>query len=88
MTITLQLKVTPNGSKNEFLGWEGETLRVRIKGIPEKGRVNEELIAFLSQTFRIAKSQIEIKTGHTSRLKRVKLEGVTQEQINAIVASK
>jgi uncharacterized protein YggU (UPF0235/DUF167 family) len=53
-------------------------LRVRIRGIPEKGKVNEELIAFLAKTLGIAKSRIEILSGHTSRLKRLKIEGISE----------
>lgn len=76
--MILNVKVTPNASKNEIMGWEGDLLRLKIRGVPEKGRVNEELIAFLSKHLRIAKSQIEIISGHTSRLKRVKIEGITE----------
>jgi uncharacterized protein len=53
-------------------------LRVRIRGIPEKGKVNEELIAFFAKTLKIAKSRIEILSGHTARLKRVKIEGISE----------
>ena len=76
--MILHVKVTPNASKNEIVGWEGELLRMRIRGVPEKGRVNEELIAFLAKYLKIAKSQIEIVSGHTSRLKRVKIEGLSE----------
>jgi hypothetical protein len=79
MAIILQIKVTPNASKNQILGWEGNLLRLRIKGVPEKGRVNEELIEYLAETLDIAKSQIEILSGHTSRLKRLKIEGNSKE---------
>lgn len=78
MTIILQIKVTPNAAKNQITGWEGEVLRLRIKGVPEKGRVNEELIEFLAETLDIAKSNIQILSGHTSRIKRVKIEGITE----------
>ena len=78
LAITIKVKVTPNASKNQIIGWEGEVLRVRIKGVPEKGRVNAELIEFLSEEFDIPKSKIEILSGHASRLKRLKIEGVIQ----------
>lgn len=61
------------------MGWEGDLLRLKIKGIPEKGRVNEELIAFLAKEFKIAKSQISMISGNTSRLKRLKIEGSPEE---------
>lgn len=78
MPLVIQIKVTPNASKNEMIAWEGEVLRIRIRGVPEKGRVNEELIAFLAKTLDIAKSHIQILSGHTSRLKRIKIEGISE----------
>jgi len=75
MATLLLIKVTPNAKENRIVGYEEGVLRVRIRGVPEKGRVNEELIAFLAEVFDIAKSQIEIISGHTARLKRVKIQG-------------
>ncbi len=72
--MILQIKVTPNAKENQIIGQEEGILRVRIKGVPEKGRVNEELISFLSETFKVPKSQIQILSGHTSRLKRVRID--------------
>ncbi len=69
------VKVTPNASQNQIVGWEGDMLKVRIRGVPEKGRVNEELIEFLAEEFGVPKSAIEIASGHTSRLKRLKIAG-------------
>ncbi|MBU6382828.1 MAG: DUF167 domain-containing protein [Verrucomicrobia bacterium] len=71
--MIITVKVTPNASKNEIVGWEGEVLRVRIKGVPEKGRVNEALIAFLAQEYKVAKSHITILSGHTARMKRIQI---------------
>jgi len=72
------VKVTPNAAKNQIIGFEEGILRIRVRGVPEKGRVNEELIEFLAKTLGIAKSRIEILTGHTGRLKRLKIEGLAE----------
>jgi len=88
MAIIFQIKVTPNAAKNQIIGYEEGVLRLRIRGVPEKGRVNEELIEFLAETLNLAKSEIAILSGHTSRLKRLKIEGLTQEQFNAKILSK
>lgn len=72
--MIIQVKVTPNASKTQIVGWEGDVLKVRVKGVPEKGRVNEELIEFLAEELEIAKSKIAIISGHTSRLKRIEIK--------------
>ena len=85
MAITIQVKVTPNASKNQILGGEDETLRIKVRGVPEKGRVNEELIEFLADLLDLAKSQIQLLSGHTSRIKRLKIEGISIEQLKEFV---
>lgn len=76
MTAFLRVKVTPNASKNQIVGWEEDMLRVRICGVPEKGQVNKELIAFIAEYLDLPKSQVEIVSGLTSRIKRLKIEGI------------
>ncbi len=75
--MIINIKVVPNASKNSIEGWENERLRIRVRGVPEKGIVNENLITFLAKELGIAKSKIKILSGHTSRLKRIEIEGVS-----------
>lgn len=84
MTIFINVKVTPNASNNQIIGWKEDLLCLRIHGAPEKGRVNDELITFFADLLDIAKSKIEIISGHTFRLKRLKIEGISQEQFQKI----
>jgi uncharacterized protein (TIGR00251 family) len=86
--MILQVKVTPNASKNELLGFTEGVLRIKIKGVPEKGRVNEALIEYLSKILGIAKSRIALASGHTSRLKRLKIEGLNQEDVIRLTETK
>ena len=74
MAIIFQIKVTPNASKNEILRFDKEILQVWIKGTPEKGKVNQERIQFLAKEFKVGKSQIQILSGKTSRMKKLKIE--------------
>ncbi|OGJ43725.1 hypothetical protein A3I58_01720, partial [Candidatus Peregrinibacteria bacterium RIFCSPLOWO2_02_FULL_39_10] len=52
---------------------EGQTIKIRIKAAPEKGKANKELIKFLSKEFSIPKQNIEIISGKTSQLKLLKI---------------
>ena len=84
--MILEVKVTPHASKNEILRWEENRLVVKIQGVPEKGKVNENLIDFLAKTLGIAKSQIEIIGGKTSRLKKLDIKGVSLEEAKEILS--
>lgn len=79
----LTVKATPRATKSEIVGAESEWLRVRIKAPPVDGKANAELTAFFAKTFGIRKSAVEILTGDTARLKRIKLLGVSVETVTA-----
>lgn len=82
--MILDVKVTPNGSKNQILRWEEARLVIKIKGVPEKGKVNDTLIEFLSKTLKIAKSEIKMIAGQTSRLKKLEIRGISIERIKEL----
>ena len=77
----LAVKVVPKSSKNEIVCWENDTLKIRLKAVPEKGQANEVLIAFLAKTLGIGKSNILLTHGQTSRQKRLRILGMTKEEI-------
>lgn len=72
-TIIL-VKVIPNASKNEIVGWESGELKVRITAVPDKGKANDMLISFLAKCWGIKRSQITILQGQTSRHKKLLIE--------------
>lgn len=72
--MILMVKVTPNAPQNRIDGFVDGVLKVKIQAPPDKGRANEELIDFLAETFGIPKSRIEILSGHSSRLKKLKID--------------
>jgi len=67
--IIIEIHVIPKASSNAIVGWEGDKLKVRIAAVPEKGKVNKELIHFLAKRFGCAASQIEFLRGTKSRYK-------------------
>lgn len=79
--MILQVKVIPKAQSSSIVGWEGAELKIRLKAVPEKGEANTELIAFLSKQLKIPKSNMELVSGETSRHKRVKLYGITEEEL-------
>lgn len=83
--MSLEIKVTPFASKNEIVRWEEDRLVVKIQGVPEKGKVNENLIDFLAKTLGIPKSRIEIISGKTSRIKKLNIQGMPLAEIKEIL---
>jgi uncharacterized protein len=82
--VTLAVRAQPGAKKSEIVGVYGEgataQLKIAVKAPPIEGRANLALVAFLSETFGVAKSKIEIVSGELSRSKVFLLRGVTLEK--------
>lgn len=77
----LSLKVVPGSSRDEVVGWLGESLKVKVKAPPEKGRANEAVVALLADRLGIDPSSIAVASGHRSPAKIVAVDGMDDEAI-------
>lgn len=70
--VGFRVRVRPSAPRSELLGWNtaGE-LRVRVAAPPVEGAANKKLVAFLAKQLSIAKSDIRIETGESSRVKTI-----------------
>ncbi len=82
--IILRVRLTPNSSSccisGIFISPENvEYLKINVVSVPEKGKANKELIAFLAKVLKIAKSSFIIVGGELDRYKKIMINGNTQE---------
>ena len=82
----LAVRLTPRARRDEIAGvietGEGRSaLAVRIAAPPVEGAANRALIALLARTLALPKSSITVESGETSRLKRLRLIGVSPEAL-------
>jgi uncharacterized protein len=83
--IIFKVRVVPRASKSEIVGELDGALKVRIASPPVDGAANAELIKLLAKTFGVSKSEVEIIGGQISKLKQIKLNGVTAEKFQIAV---
>ena len=69
--VLLQLSVMPNAKRTEVDGLHDGALRVRLAAPPIDGRANEVLVAWLAKSLRVAKRDVEVLRGESSRRKQV-----------------
>ena len=67
--MKLLVRLIPNAKQSEVVGWEGQTLKVRVAAPPIEGKANEALIRLLADTIDCAPTQIQILKGQTSKNK-------------------
>jgi uncharacterized protein len=80
--VTLHVRVTPRGSKNEVLDRLGDTVRIKITAPPVEGAANKACIEFVASQLGIKRSQVAIVAGEKSRDKILRISGVTAQDIN------
>jgi hypothetical protein len=73
-TERLQVKVKPNSKKQNIEEAADGSLTVHLKSAPVDGKANKELIEVLAERFSVAKSQIRIKSGLSSRTKVIEID--------------
>jgi uncharacterized protein (TIGR00251 family) len=83
----LTVKVIPRSSANRIVGLEGDFLKVKVTSAPIGGHANEELLRVLSRSLRVGKDCIEIVSGHKSRLKTLRIKGISKDELFSLVKS-
>lgn len=84
--LVLPVKIAPKAAHHQICGWEGEELKIRLRAVPEKGKANEALIAFLAEQLNLSLSQIQIISGETSRHKRLLITHLSLKEGEARLA--
>ncbi len=78
--VRLTVRLTPNGGRDAIDGLEAaadgeEHLKVRVSAVPEKGKANQALVAFLAKKLGLAKSKLSLISGDTQRKKILRIDG-------------
>ena len=81
--IKVKVKISPNASKNEIIKTE-DGVKIKITAQPIDGKANKCLIEYLSKTFKIPKSSIEILKGETSKEKTLLIKVFDNDKIDII----
>lgn len=72
--VYLRIKVSPGAGKSLVLEvLADETIKIALKAQAEEGKANLELISFLASEFKASKENIKIISGHSSRIKLLKI---------------
>ncbi|MGB7069595.1 MAG: DUF167 domain-containing protein [Pyrinomonadaceae bacterium] len=83
-TVNFTVRVIPRSSRSEIVGEYEGALKVRVCSPPVDGAANAEIVGLLSKSLGVAKSNVEIVSGETSRAKRIRITGVTDEEVQRL----
>jgi len=80
-TARLNVRLTPRAARDAIVGFEAETLRVRVSAPPVDGKANEALTRLLASKLRVARSAVRVVAGQSSRSKVVAVDGLTSDEV-------
>jgi len=81
--IQLTVRVVPRASKPGIAGTRDGALLVRLQSPPVEGAANQELIEVIAKAFDAARRDVSIIGGERSKLKRVAIATIDEQQLNA-----
>jgi len=81
--VLFSVRVVPRASKSEIAGEIDGSLKIRLCSPPVDGAANAELIKLLAGTVGTSRVNIEIVAGQTSKTKRIRITGVTTDELKS-----
>lgn len=79
--VVLRLRIQPRSSANRVAGVQGDALKISLTAPPVEGQANEALVRFLAGLLGVARRRVRLLAGEASRLKVVRVEGITDAQV-------
>jgi uncharacterized protein (TIGR00251 family) len=73
--LIICIHAQPGARRTEVSGLHGASIKIRIQARPVEGAANAALLEFLADAFRVAKRQVALVSGDSSREKRVRIVG-------------
>ena len=89
MPAPISVRLTPRGGRDGVDGWSVDAagrawLKVRVSAAPTDGEANAALVALMAKLAGVARSKVQIVSGHAARLKQLQIDGLTAEDAAAL----
>jgi len=78
--LYLSVHAQPGAKQASLRGLHGDAVKIAVKEAPQDGKANKAIEAFVAKSLGLSKSSVTVTSGHTSRAKRIFIDG----EINAL----
>jgi uncharacterized protein (TIGR00251 family) len=82
----VSVRVQPRARRDEIVGWQGTTLRVRVTAPPVDGRANDAVIDVLAEAFGVPRAAVALVSGATSHNKLFRIARHSLDELRTILA--
>lgn len=83
--VELAVLAQPRASRSRVVGEHGGLLKIQLAAPPVEGEANAELLTTIAHLLHVARRQVSLVSGETSRRKRVRVEGVEPAAVLAVM---
>ena len=80
------VRVQPRARRDEIVGWQGSTLRIRVTAPPVDGRANDAVIGVLAEAFGVPRASVGLVSGAANPNKRFRVARHSLDELRAILA--
>ncbi|MFQ5457859.1 MAG: DUF167 domain-containing protein [Myxococcota bacterium] len=78
--VSFDVHVVPRSAKNRVAGIHGNRLHVKVNAPPVEGAANRAVCMIIAKALGVPPGQVSIIQGVSGRLKRVRVEGVSEPE--------
>lgn len=79
----ISVRVLPRASRNAVVSFEADVAKIALTAPPVAGAANKALVEFLAKVVGVSRSRVAIVSGETARHKRVRVDGLSTEEVRA-----
>ena len=80
MTI-VRVHVVPGAKIDSVVREHTGTMKIKLRAPAAEGKANAALIRFLAEQLKLPRHSIVLKSGHRSRDKVIRIDGLTEEDV-------
>jgi uncharacterized protein (TIGR00251 family) len=84
-SVEIQVRVIPNASRDEIVGWHAGALKIKTAVAPESGKANQAICALLAKRLGLPKRAVSVLRGQTSPMKCLQIEGLSESELRECV---
>lgn len=85
--IEIDVLAVPRSSRSRIMGIHDDCLRVQLAAAPSDGEANEALVELIASELGVKRRTITLLSGHASRRKRIRIEGVAEADVRGLAPS-
>jgi len=77
--VYLSVHAQPGAKKAALRGLHGDAVKIAVKEAAQDGKANKAIETFIAKELGVAKSSVTVTSGHTSRVKRIFIDGEPED---------